>query len=208
MPGYCCCCSKLASAADQKSDSAPRFGGGLLHLAISGINMGVLRFCAAAGTGVAAGDHPGFSSTVLAAKSLRKRAELRAFHGRAAIGILIIQDLAALVADDGGGRWVRRHCGRCWCWIAVAAAAGDEIALDRSGHDGTTLATVCGLARWCCWWKVGGLGSRASGPEFGVTTPLTGGLLAKSFPERLGNLKDAMVALKEVLLVGFSCKSA
>ena len=38
-----------------------------------------------------------FSSTVLAAKVLESKRELRAFHGRVAIGILIMQDLIALV---------------------------------------------------------------------------------------------------------------
>ena len=38
-----------------------------------------------------------FSSTVLAAKVLESKRELRAFHGRVAIGVLIIQDLIALV---------------------------------------------------------------------------------------------------------------
>tara|TARA_R110002126_G_scaffold15185_19_gene62586 strand:+ start:2044 stop:2580 length:537 start_codon:yes stop_codon:yes gene_type:complete len=38
-----------------------------------------------------------FSSTVLAAKVLESKRELRAFHGRVAIGILIVQDLLALL---------------------------------------------------------------------------------------------------------------
>jgi len=38
----------------------------------------------------------GFSSTVMAAKVLETRRELRAFHGRIAIGILIVQDLVAV----------------------------------------------------------------------------------------------------------------
>ena len=37
-----------------------------------------------------------FSSTVLVAKILETKRELRAFHGRVAIGILIMQDLVAL----------------------------------------------------------------------------------------------------------------
>lgn len=39
----------------------------------------------------------GFSSTVLAAKSLERRRELGAYHGRVAIGILILQDMVAIV---------------------------------------------------------------------------------------------------------------
>jgi len=46
----------------------------------------------------------GFSSTVIAAKALESRRELGAFHGRVAIGILIVQDLVAIVllAFTGG----------------------------------------------------------------------------------------------------------
>jgi len=39
----------------------------------------------------------GFSSTVLTAKNLERRNELGAYHGRIAIGILILQDLAAIL---------------------------------------------------------------------------------------------------------------
>lgn len=47
----------------------------------------------------------GFSSTVLTAKNLERRNELGAFYGRSAIGILVVQDLAAiaLIAYTGGG---------------------------------------------------------------------------------------------------------
>ncbi|MDZ7692446.1 MAG: cation:proton antiporter family protein [Balneolaceae bacterium] len=38
----------------------------------------------------------GFSSTVLTAKNLERRDELGAFHGRVAIGILILQDIVAI----------------------------------------------------------------------------------------------------------------
>ena len=75
------------------------WGGGLLHLAISGMLLGgVLAVLALPpGQALLLAITLGFSSTVLAAKSLEEKAELRAFHGRVAIGILIIQDLAALV---------------------------------------------------------------------------------------------------------------
>lgn len=39
----------------------------------------------------------GFSSTVLTAKNLERRGELGAFHGRVAIGILILQDIVAII---------------------------------------------------------------------------------------------------------------
>ena len=45
-----------------------------------------------------------FSSTVVAAKVLESKCELRAFHGRVAIGILIMQDLVAVaILSIGNG---------------------------------------------------------------------------------------------------------
>ncbi|MGA1206405.1 MAG: cation:proton antiporter [Litorivicinaceae bacterium] len=46
----------------------------------------------------------GFSSTVVAAKALEARREIRAFHGRLSISILVLQDIAAvaLLAVGGG----------------------------------------------------------------------------------------------------------
>ena len=48
----------------------------------------------------------GFSSTILTAKSLEARNEINAYHGRVAIGILIVQDIVAigLLAVSGGGQ--------------------------------------------------------------------------------------------------------
>ena len=56
-----------------------------------------------------------FSSTVLAAKVLESKRELRAFHGRVAIGVLIIRDLIALVVMSLAAGRCRPH-GRCWCF--------------------------------------------------------------------------------------------
>lgn len=44
-----------------------------------------------------------FSSTVLAAKTLEGRNELEAYHGRIAIGILILQDIVAIILLAFGG---------------------------------------------------------------------------------------------------------
>ena len=51
-----------------------------------------------------------FSSTVVAAKVLESKRELRAFHGRVAIGILIVQDLVAVAmlsvaSGEAPSRW-------------------------------------------------------------------------------------------------------
>lgn len=75
------------------------FGAGVAQLAISAVLFSAV--------GLALGLDPvaaaiiaivlGFSSTVLAAKTLEGKGELDAYHGRTAIGILILQDIVAIV---------------------------------------------------------------------------------------------------------------
>src|SRR5688572_8936392 len=72
---------------------------GLLHLAITAVLLGVVLHVLTGQswqTALLLAAVLGISSTVLAAKSLEERKELRAFHGRVAIGILVIQDLVAI----------------------------------------------------------------------------------------------------------------
>ena len=83
------------------------FGAGGLHLLISaGIFTGIASiFNYELVESIIIGVLLGFSSTVLAAKALEARGELGAYHARVAIGILILQDLVAIVmlALTGGG---------------------------------------------------------------------------------------------------------
>lgn len=75
------------------------FGLGSVQLALSAILFAAvgmvlgLDFTAALIVGIILG----FSSTVLAAKTLEMRSELETPHGRTAIGILILQDIVAIV---------------------------------------------------------------------------------------------------------------
>lgn len=74
-------------------------GGGLLHFIISSavLTPGLVFFLEVSWyTAGLLAIALSFSSTVLAAKVLEGKRELRAFHGRVAIGILIVQDLIAL----------------------------------------------------------------------------------------------------------------
>ena len=83
------------------------FGGGGIHLAVNAtIFFGLsLLFGFETVESIIIGVLLGFSSTVLAAKALEARGELGAYHARVAIGILILQDLVAIVilALTGGG---------------------------------------------------------------------------------------------------------
>ena len=75
------------------------WGTALIHLAVFTAAFGILVVHGLGAGWVAAllvACALGFSSTVVVAKSLDEKRELRAFHGRVAIGILIVQDLAAI----------------------------------------------------------------------------------------------------------------
>ncbi|RNC83307.1 MAG: hypothetical protein ED557_11450 [Balneola sp.] len=83
------------------------FGAGGIHLVVS---AGIFTFIATLfgfdlTASIVIGVLLGFSSTVLAAKALEARGELGAYHARVSIGILILQDLAAItvLALTGGG---------------------------------------------------------------------------------------------------------
>lgn len=136
-----------------------------------------------------------FSSTVLAAKILEAKRELSAFHGRAAIGILIIQDLAALlVLSIWGG-----HTPSIWALLVLALPLLRPLLhrlLDVSGHDELLVLTGMLLAV-----VLGGMGFEALGlsPELGA---LLMGVLLANHP-RAKELSDSLWSLKEIFLVGF-----
>ncbi|MEO1441945.1 MAG: cation:proton antiporter family protein, partial [Chloroflexota bacterium] len=81
---------------------------GSTHLLISGLVFGGIGLLAGWNitASVLVGVALGFSSTVLTAKSLEARGEINAYHGRIAIGVLILQDVVAiaLLAVSGGGQ--------------------------------------------------------------------------------------------------------
>lgn len=83
------------------------FGAGGIHLLVSAIIFAGIAFAFGYDpvASIIIGVLLGFSSTVLAAKALEARGELGAYHARVAIGILILQDLVAIVilALSGGG---------------------------------------------------------------------------------------------------------
>jgi len=105
-----------------------------------------------------------FSSTVVAAKALEERRELRAFHGRIAVGILVLQDLVAVAlmaaAADASPSW--------WALSVLALPLLRPAMLwllDASGHD--ELLILCGLLLAVV---LGGYGFKALGlsPELGA----------------------------------------
>ncbi|MDN6297014.1 MAG: cation:proton antiporter [Halomonas sp.] len=136
-----------------------------------------------------------FSSTVLAAKVLEGKGELRAFHGRIAIGILVMQDLVALgVLSVYSGQtpsiwalWVLALplLRPLFYWL-MRVAAHDELLVLM----GVVLAVAAG-----------GMGFQAVGLSSEVGA-LAMGLVLSQHP-RAQELSQALWGIKEVLLISF-----
>lgn len=174
------------------------WAGGMVHLAITALILGTAMHLLAgmsAKVAVIVAVALGFSSTVIAAKVLEAKRELRAFHGRVSIGILIIQDLVAvgLLSMSGG------HTPSPWVVLLFALPLLRPVMtklLDFSGHDELLVLFGSLLAI-----GVGGLGFELLGlsPELGAI--VIGAMLADH--KRAQELSSALWSLKEIFLVGF-----
>jgi predicted Kef-type K+ transport protein len=136
-----------------------------------------------------------FSSTVLAAKVLESKRELRAFHGRVAIGILIMQDLIALVVMSIAAG----NTPSAWALILFGLPLLRPLLyrlMDASGHD--ELLVLLGLLLALV---IGGLGFDAVGLSSELGALVLGAMLA-SHP-RSQELAKSLWSVKEVFLVGF-----
>jgi len=136
-----------------------------------------------------------FSSTVLAAKVLETKRELRAFHGRVAIGILIMQDLVALVVMSLAAGQTPSQ----WALIVFGLPLLRPLLyklLDASGHD--ELLVLLGLLLALV---VGGLGFEAVGLSSELGALVFGAMLANH--PRSQELAKSLWSVKEVFLVGF-----
>jgi predicted Kef-type K+ transport protein len=136
-----------------------------------------------------------FSSTVIAAKILETKRELRAFHGRTAIGILIIQDLVAIAILGFAGQSELSPWALALLGLLVLKPLLHKL-LDLTGHDelllllGLIMALVIGASSF---EQVG------FSPELGAL--LLGVLF--STHARASELSNALWGLKEIMLIGF-----
>lgn len=136
-----------------------------------------------------------FSSTVLVAKVLEGRRELRAFHGRVSIGILIVQDLLALgvVAFTGGGT------PEPWALAVLLLPLLRKPVywlLDYCGHDELLLLFGLLLAL-----VAGGYGFEQLGLSSELGALAFGALIAGH--RGTEELTKSLWSVKELLLVGF-----
>lgn len=137
----------------------------------------------------------GFSSTVLAAKALEAHRELRAVHGRIAIGILITQDLLAVAVLVAFTEARPSPFAALLLFLPLLRPVVGWV-LDRVDHGELLVLFGAALAI-----AVGGAGFERLGlsPELGAL--LLGTTL--SGHRRAEELSSAIWGLKEFLLVGF-----
>ncbi len=173
-------------------------GGSLLHFAASvAVFTPGIRFFLDLDWNIALliGITLAFSSTVLAAKILEAKRELTAFHGRTAIGILIIQDLLALIVlSIWGGQ-----SPSLWALLVFALPLLRPLLywlLDRTGHDELLMLVGMLVAL-----VVGGTGFELMGLSSEVGALVMGLLLSNH--QRSAELSESLWSLKELFLVGF-----
>jgi glutathione-regulated potassium-efflux system ancillary protein KefC len=137
-----------------------------------------------------------FSSTVFAVKVLEERSELGSLYGRIAIGILVMQDVFAVIFLSAPPA---ASCPDLGAGPDPAVAGGEADAkamLDRVGHGdlqvlyGAFLALVVGYSLFEAVGVKGDLGA------------LIVGMLLASHPATAG-LAKSLFHLKELFLVGF-----
>jgi predicted Kef-type K+ transport protein len=171
-------------------------GVGSIHLAISGIlfTAVLMLLDLPVGTAVLVAVSLGFSSTVLTAKLLDAREELDSYHGRLAIGVLILQDVVAvllLVVAGGGSPTV-------WALGLLALPLFRPLLLrlmKAAGREELLLVYGLALALGAGWlFDQVGLDAKLGALLIGL-------LLAGD--DRSNELYDKLWALKEVFLVGF-----
>lgn len=174
------------------------WGTALLHLAVMALVAGAsLHYVGGLDWPIALilGTALGFSSTVLAAKMLESRRELRAFHGRVSIGILIVQDVVAvaLLAATSG------HSPSPYALLVLLLPLARPLlarVLDLVGHDELLVLFGAVLALAAGGWAFETLGL---GNELGAL--VLGTLLSDH--RRAQELSKAIWGLKEFLLIGF-----
>lgn len=173
-------------------------GGSLLHFMISvAVFMPALKLFLSLdwNTALLLAIALSFSSTVLAAKLLEGKRELGTFHGRTAIGILIVQDIIALVVLAVWSGQTPNVWALLVFSLPLLRPALHRL-LDLAGHD--ELLVLMGMLLSLV---IGGMGFEAMGLSSEIGALVMGVLL--STHTRAKELGASLWSLKEVFLVGF-----
>jgi predicted Kef-type K+ transport protein len=169
------------------------WGTAIGHLAITGL-AGIAILSSGAGLPFALAVAFGFSSTVLAAKVLEGNRELRAVHGRVAIGILIVQDVVAVVLLAFMSLETPSPYALLLLLLPLTRPAISWL-LERCGHGELLVLFGAALAIG------GGEGFAALGVSAELGALLLGTMLADH--KRSQELTTVLWSLKELFLVGF-----
>jgi predicted Kef-type K+ transport protein len=137
-----------------------------------------------------------FSSTVFAVKVLEEKSEMGSLYGRVAIGILIMQDVIAVVFLTASIGKLPSPWAVAYVIALLAARPLLMWLLDRSGHG--ELLAVFGLAL-ALFLGAGGFEMVGLKPDLGA---LLAGLLLASHP-KAAELSKTLLTMKELFLVGF-----
>jgi predicted Kef-type K+ transport protein len=136
-----------------------------------------------------------FSSTVFAVKALDEKGEMQSLHGRVAIGILIVQDIIAVI-------FITLATGMAlspWAFALLALIPLRPVLfriMDRCGHEelvplfGLFAALVLGAAAF-----------DSVGLKADLGALILGVLLSKH--ARAGEISDSLLSFKDIFLVGF-----
>lgn len=171
-------------------------------LGVGGVHLSVFGALVALGLGFGLGGQTGlivglalaFSSTVLAVKILEDKRELKSFHGRVAVGILVLQDLVAVVLLAVLG--VKTPS--AWALLLLLVPLFRPLLirlLSKVGHDELQIMFGLGLA------LVGGQLATSVGLSSELGALLMGAMLAGQ--PQSGELGKSLWGLKEVFLVAF-----
>jgi predicted Kef-type K+ transport protein len=173
------------------------WGTAVAHLIMTGVVGAAVIFAATAlswSASLVLAIALGFSSTVLAAKVLEGNRELRAVHGRVAIGILIVQDIVAVVVLAAINAETPSPFALLLLLLVFARPLFAWL-LDYCGHGELLLLLGAALA----------IGGGEAFEHLGVSSELgalaLGAMLADH--RRAQELTTTLWGLKELFLVGF-----
>ncbi|HOP03621.1 MAG TPA: cation:proton antiporter [Tenuifilaceae bacterium] len=171
-------------------------GGGFISLAANSFIFGALAFLLGVSPvgSIYLGILLSFSSTVIAAKVLDDNDDLGSYYGRIAIGILIIQDIVAVVLLGFSGADKPSY----WALSLLALPLLIPVfkaAINRTGHGELLLVFGVLLAFAGAWiFKTVGLSDKLGALVFGIL------IAEQKKSDELGKL---LWSLKEILLVAF-----